>query len=420
MRATETSVRTAPPAPSAALLFLILGALVAFLPVAMDLYLPAMPAIGEDFGASSGAVQLTLSAFLLGAAVGQFAYGSASDRFGRRPPLFAGLALYALASLGCALAPTIETLIAFRFLQAFGAASGMVIARAIVFDMRDVRTGARYMARLMLIMGLAPILAPILGGWLVEASGWRAIFYVVTGFAALVFALALWRLPETRSEATAQNARGENLLQATGALLRNGPLMRTALVGASGSASFFTYLSNAPHLIIEIYGVAPTEFGYYFGANAIVFVAAAQVNGFLLGRFHPARILNVAVIVAFALSLILAGVVLSDGGKWPVLTAIFFLIGALPFIAPNAAALAQGEDPIRSGAVSALQGAMSFAAGGALGALTGFFHDGTPRPMAIVIVLGAALACLLRWTGPRDEAAARATGKPLSPRSDAD
>lgn len=403
---------TAPPAPAPPptapqtapwLLFVILGSLSAFMPVAMDMYLPALPEIGRAFGADTGTAQLTLSSFFIGVAAGQFLYGPASDRFGRRPPLFIGATLFVAASLGCAIAPSMETLIGLRFLQGLGASCGMVIVRAIVFESFGVREGARYMSQLMLIMGIAPILAPMVGGWIVVHADWRTVFHIVGAFAAIILVASFIWLPETRSEATAAVARGESTLQSCLAVIGNGPLMRMAIISALGSAGFFTYLSNAPGLLIDIFGIPPDQFGYYFGANAFAFIGAAQLNRAVLARLHPSSVLNWSVWVLFGLSLLLlAGALLLPVlGMFGVLTPLFFLMGAFPFMNQNAAAVAQGYDLTRTGAVSAVLGAIAMLSGAALASLSGALHNGTPIPMALTISLTAGAALLLRLTGPK-------------------
>ncbi len=395
----DDAAETPKPPHSAWLLFVILGSLSAFMPVAMDMYLPALPEIGRQFGADSGVAQLTLSSFFVGVAIGQFVYGPASDRFGRRPPLFAGSALFVLSSIGCALSPNMETLIGLRFLQGLGASCGMVVTRAIVFESFGVREGARYMAQLMLIMGLAPILAPLLGGWIVVNADWRTVFYLVGAFAALALVASFLGLPETRSAATAALAAGESTLQSCLAVVRNGPLMRMAFIAALGGASFFTYLSNAPALLIDIFGIPADQFGYYFGINAFGFIGAAQLNRALLARLQPDEVLNRSIWIMFGMALVLlAGVLFSELGKWGVLVPLFFLIGVFPFVNQNAAAIAQGFDLQRAGAASAVIGSMSVLSGAILAGVSGLMHDGTPRPMAITIVGTTAGALALHLT----------------------
>ncbi len=397
MTTTAEPLRHEPPSLP---LFLVMGATFAFMPVAMDMYLPAIPMIGRQLAAPPEVLQLTLSAFFIGVAIGQFVWGPASDKFGRRTPLFIGITLYVAASIGCALAPNIETLIALRFLQALGAASAMVITRAMVFDMFDVREGARFTSRLMLIMGIAPILAPILGGWVLEHGGWRTIFYIVATFGLFALTAAYFQLPETRSDAARERSRGESLLQACMAVFRNGPLMRVTFVGALAGASFFTYLSNAPQLLIDGYGIPAEHFGYYFGVNAGVFIFGSQVNRFFLSRLHPGEVLDRSIIFAFCFSLVLlAGAFSGLFGMYGVLVPLFLVIGTFPFVMPNAGAAAQGEDLHRPGAVAAVSGAATFLTGAVLSAVSGLFVDGTARPVAVVIACGTGIALLLRWTG---------------------
>ncbi len=372
----------------------------AFVPIAMDMYLPALPAIAQDFRADPGAAQLTLSAFFIGIALGQFLYGPASDKFGRRLPLFAGVGVFVAASIGCALAPSMEWLIVARFFQAIGASSGTVIARAIVFDRYDAREGARYLSQLMLIMGIAPILAPLLGGYFVVHGDWRAVFWFVAAFGLVIATAAFFRLTESRSAEARAFSAGESMLSACLKVLGNWPLMRVALVGAFGSASFFTYLSSAPVLLIEGFGIPADQFGYYFGVNAFGFIAAAQVNRALLARAAPEAILDRATIAVFVLALVMAAGALSGAfGMWGVLVPLFVLISAFPFVAPNAQAIAQGFDRARPGAVAAITGAVSFLAGAVLAGVSGAFYDGTARPMAIAIICTTGTALALRWVG---------------------
>lgn len=256
----------------------------------------------------------------------------------------------------------------------------------------------------MLIMGVAPILAPLVGGYVVVHGSWRTVFLIVAGFAALVALAGYFRLPESRTAEARAFSLGESTLAACLAIVRNGPLMRTALVGALGSASFFTYLSNAPQLMIEGFGVPTEQFGYYFGVNAFGFIAAAQVNRAILARAQPADVLNRAVFVVFGLALLTALGAFSGLGMWAFLIPLFCLISTFPFVAPNASAVAQGEDMKRPGAVSAVVGAISFLAGAIVAAVSGAFYDGTAGPMAIVMVCTTGLALILRTTHVRQSA----------------
>jgi len=231
-------------------LVVLLGSLTAMGPLAIDMYLPSVPSIGADLKASASATQSTVSAFLAGMAVGQFLYGPASDRLGRRGPILIGAVIFILASAACATATSIEALIASRFIQACGACAGQVVSRAIVRDRFDHTETARMLSLLMLIMGLAPILAPLGGGALLTFGGWRTIFWFITAFGLLVTLAAFFRLQESRSEETAAHARAENPVMAYVALLSQRRLVGYGLAGALNGATLFTYIASSPELLI--------------------------------------------------------------------------------------------------------------------------------------------------------------------------
>ncbi|MET0181526.1 MAG: multidrug effflux MFS transporter [Caulobacterales bacterium] len=396
------------PAAPTALMFVLLGSMFAFLPVGMDFYLPAVPEIGRALKADPGTMQLTLAAYFVGIAGGQFIWGPASDRFGRRTPLFVGIAVFIAATIGCSLSPNVETLILMRFIQAIGVSASMVIVRAIVFDMFGVREGARFTSHLMLIMGVAPILAPIVGGWIVVHSDWRVVFYAVAALSFAISLTAYFRLPETRSAAAALTSRGESVFASLKAVITNKRLIRTSIVGALGSASFYTYISNAPALLMNGYGIAPEHFGFFFGFNAIGGIAASQINRAILVRMHPEDVLDRSVIVTFCLGVLLALFAFTGWfGMWGVLTPLFFVIASFPFVFPNAAAIAQGEDMQRPGVVATVTGALGHILGAACAAITGAFVDGTARPLAVTVVVATGLALILRWTSQRRRAMAQ-------------
>ncbi|MBL8549829.1 MAG: multidrug effflux MFS transporter [Hyphomonadaceae bacterium] len=386
-------------------LILVLGGMTAILALSFDLYLAALPRMGHDLQANPAAVQGTLSSYFIGLAVGQLLYGPVSDRVGRRPPVFFGLTVFIIASIGCALAPNVEILIALRFIQALGASSAATMARAIIGDMFELREGARFMSKLLLVNGLAPILAPYIGGWIVVGAGWRAVFYALALFALVLAISAFVRLPETRSKEAAAAMAGENPLRSYLAVVRNGPLMRASFVGALGSTSLFAYISYAPHLLISTYKVPTEQFGIYFGVNAIGLVTGAQVNRWLLGRAQPHEILNRSTFLIFGLALLLLiGATFPVFGMWTVLVPLFFLISTFPLVAPNAAAIALWSDRKRTGAVAAITGAISFVAGAIAAVVAGALFDGTAVPMAAVIVVAAGAALLLRQLSRGDQA----------------
>jgi DHA1 family bicyclomycin/chloramphenicol resistance-like MFS transporter len=390
-------------------LVVLLGALTAMGALAIDMYLPSLPSIGADLHASSAETQGTVAAFLTGMALGQFFYGPASDRLGRRSPMLLGIAIYTLASIACALASSAPLLIAGRFVQALGACSGAVVTRAIVRDRFGHVETARVLSLLMLIMGLAPILAPLLGGALLAVGGWRLSFWFMAGFGVLLGLVAMFRLQESRSEETAAHARSEHPFRAYLALAREPRLVGYALAGALNGACLFTYISASPELVIQTYGIPAQAFGWVFGANAVGIIGANQVNRHILRRTTPDRVLAVASLVSFGFAILLTlAAVTGFGERWTILPLLFCVLASYGFMQGNTVAGALNVDPRRAGSISALMGAMSFSAGALASSLAGALHDGTPRPMALIMVTalaGSALA--LRTLALRPQAQAQ-------------
>lgn len=374
---------------------LMLGILTAYGAVSIDLYLPGMPAIGRSLGVDSGAVQRTMSAFFIGMALGQLIYGPLSDRIGRRPLLLFGAALYTLASLLCALAPGIEWLVAGRFVQALGACSGVVMARAIVRDRFDHQDSARIFSLLMLVLGVAPIVAPTLGGLMVATVGWRGIFGALAAFGVATLIMVWLYLPESRSAATAALARGEHPLRSYGAMLRNRRFAGFLLTGAFNGATLFSYIANAPDLLIEQLGFDITAFGWLFALLAVAVIGSGQVNRLLLRHIASLHILMIASLAGVAAGATLLAVAVSGvGGRWGLIVAMFAALASYGFVSTNTTAAALSVDPQRAGTASALIGAGSFIAGALASALTSALHNGTPVPMAAVMAGAMTISAL--------------------------
>lgn len=388
-------------------LVVLLGSLTAMGPLAIDMYLPSLPAIGADLRASASQTQATVAAFLAGMAIGQFFYGPASDRLGRKPPILLGTAIFVAASAACAMAGTAEQLILARFAQALGACAGGVVSRAVVRDRFGHTETARMLSLMMLIMGLAPILAPLLGGTLLMLGGWRTIFWFMAAFGVLVGLAAFFRMQESRSEETSAQARSESPLRAYLALLRQPRLVGYGLAGALNGATLFTYISSSPELLIEIYEVPAAQFGWVFGLNAAGIIGANQVNRLMLRRATPDQVLARASLVAVGMAVLLAlAAVTGLGERWTVLPLLFGLLATYGFMQGNTMAGALNVDPRRSGSISALLGAASFGVGAIASAAAGVLHDGTPRPMALVMLatlVGSAVA-LRTLALPRSQA----------------
>ena len=390
---TETSRRSAS-SPTPWGLVTLLGALTGMGPVAIDMYLPSLPAIGADLNASAAQTQGTVSAFLIGMAIGQFFYGPASDRLGRRAPILLGAAIFILGSAVCALAASPEVLLIGRFIQALGACAGGVVSRAVIRDRFDHTETARVLSLMMLIMGLAPILAPLIGGWLL-AFGWRVNFWFMTAFGVAVGVAGFLRLKESRTDETALQAASENPLQAYRALLGQRRLIGYALSGALNGAVLFTYIASSPELLIGTYGIPASAFGWIFGLNAVGIIGSNQVNRWLLRRVAPDRVLASASLVATGFGVLLALAAVSGvGERWSVLPMLFLLLSSFGFMQGNTMAGALSVDPKRAGSISALMGGVAFATGAVASSLAGLLHDGTPRPMALVMLaalVGSAL-----------------------------
>lgn len=374
----------------------ILGGLIALAPLGIDMYLPALPELERAFAAATGPVQLTLSTFFLGFALGQAIYGPIADRFGRRPPLFAGLAMFVLASVGCAFAPSVEALAGLRFAQAIGACAGMVMSRAMVRDLFELRDAARVFSALMLVVGLAPILAPLLGGYLKLWFGWQSIFLFLAAFGLVCIAVAGPRLPETLKPGAASSLAPGAILGVYALLLGDRRFMGYALSGGLAISGMFAYIAGSPFVFIDLYRVPAERFGWWFGANALGFVLMAQVNGRMMRGAHPHRILGLVLIVQASAGLaLLAAAATGFGGLIGIWLPLFVYISGLGFVMPNATALAMAPHGERAGAASALLGVMQF--GLASLAATGLsaIHDGTAAPMALVVAAGGVLGFLV-------------------------
>lgn len=370
---------------------LILGALSAFGPLAIDFYLPAFPAMAQAFATDEQHVQTTLAAYFLGLSIGQLAYGPVADRFGRRKPLLFGVALFTVASLACAFAPNLDTLILARFVQALGGCAGMVLSRAIVSDKCDAVASAKVFSQLMLVMGLAPILAPMLGGVLVNLAGWQSIFLTLSLFSAACLLAVGMGLPESLPAHIPRQPLSGALRQYF-RLLSDRVFLGHALTGGIAIAGMFAYIAGSPFVFIKLYGVPAEHYGWFFGANAAGFILVAQVNARLLAKRGPAFLLVRAVWMYLAAGLVLLGVAATRPTPlWPLLVPLFVCIASLGCIIPNASACAMNGQGARAGSASALMGCLQFSVAAGAAALVGLLHDGSAVPMAMVISLCGAL-----------------------------
>ena len=376
-------------------LVLILGALSAFGPLSVDFYLPGLQKLTRDFGTSASAGQLTLTACILGLAFGQLVLGPLSDRFGRRPPLLAGLALYCAASLACAVAPSVWVLVGLRLVQGLSGAAGIVIARSIVRDLVSGAAAARLFSVIMLVLGVVPILAPVFGGQLLQVTSWRGLFVILAAVdGAILAATALWlreTLPPERRRSSGESGA------AFAQLFRDRFFLAYAIVLGLTFAALFSYIAGSSFVLQDLYGVSPQLYGGLFGLNAFGIVACAQLNRMLVGRVLPERLLFVGVVAQAAAGVTLLAVVLVGGVGLPgVLPCLFVTVASLGLVVPNASALALTDYPHAAGSASALLGTIQFALGGAVAPLVGIAGKGTALPMGLMVAVfgvGGLIAC---------------------------
>ncbi|HWT72068.1 MAG TPA: multidrug effflux MFS transporter [Oxalicibacterium sp.] len=372
---------------------LVLGLLSAIGPFAIDMYLPALPSIGVSLAAQTGAVQASLMAFFISLGIGQMLYGPVSDMFGRKLPLYFGLALFALCSVGCALAPNIEVLIVLRFLQGLGAAAGMVIPRAIVRDLHTGNDAARLMSLLMLVFSVSPILAPLAGSFLIEWAGWRSVFWAVAIAAVLALFLLGTAQPETRPADQRAGSSVLGAIKAYGFLCTDWRFLGLVFIGAFGVASFFAYLANSSFVLINHYGLTPREYSLAFSANAASFIGVSQFTGHLGKRFGLVPVVKWAVAGYAAMMAALMLVNLAGVERLDVMLAMLFIgYGFLGLVVPTTAVLSLEEHGEIAGTASALMGTLQFVTGAVVMAVIGPFANGTARPMVIGIAICALVA----------------------------
>ncbi|MBP6896673.1 MAG: multidrug effflux MFS transporter [Pseudacidovorax sp.] len=374
----------------------VLGLLSAIGPFAIDMYLPALPAIGQQLGTDFGTAQLSLTVFFISIGIGQLLYGPVSDMVGRRPPMFFGMALFALASVGCALATDIHTLIVLRFVQGLGAAAGMAIPRAVVRDLHTGPDAARLMSLLMLVFSVSPILAPLAGSGVIAVAGWRAVFWAIAVAAVAGLALLAFSLEETRPPSARVESSLGSALRAYGRLLLDAHFLGLVFIGGFAMMGFFIYLSTSSFVMIGHYGLTPTQYSIAFGVNAAAFFGAAQLNGRLSARFGLVPLVRVGVVGAsVAISLMLAHY-LTGGDSLAVLIGLYFVASAfMGLVIPTTAVLALENHGAIAGTAAALMGTLQML-GGAVGmAVVSLFNDGRPLPMVLGMAAGLYLSLTL-------------------------
>jgi DHA1 family bicyclomycin/chloramphenicol resistance-like MFS transporter len=396
-RPSAADLAPARPRRSALLLIIILGSLMATGPLASDLYLPAFPQIAADLGAREAQIQLTLTAIMVGMAIGQLVIGPLSDAWGRRRPLLVGAALFTLTSLACMLVPTAEWFIGVRFLQGLAGAAGLVISRAVVRDLFEGDAAARLFSRLMLVVGLAPILGPIVGGQLLRVGPWQLGFAVLAGVSALSGSVILFFLPETLPVAARRPLTPGELGGSVRRLLRDARFISPALTLGFSFGMMFTYISSFSLVSQNQFGASPQQFSVMFAINTVGLIAGTQVNGVLIGRIEAPRRLLFGLVGALlaVLALVVLGVT-GLAGLTSLTCAFFVMMASMGFVFPNATTLAiSSQEPSVAGTASALLGSVQFALGGGLAALAGLTPSGDASLTSMTIVMSVTGAIAL-------------------------
>jgi DHA1 family bicyclomycin/chloramphenicol resistance-like MFS transporter len=399
-------------------MLVLLSAIVAFGPLTADLYLPSLPSMKRALHADTSLVQLTLSLYLVGFACAQLVLGPLSDRFGRRPVLLCGIALYIIASLGCTLAPDIEALIAVRFVQALGACSGAVLGRAIVRDLYDRSRAASMLAYIGMVMAIAPAIAPFFGGILEVTFGWRSNFVAMAAFGTAV-GVAVWTmLAETNRFPDRDALKLGRLVVNYGRLLRNTAYLAYVAIVAASFGGLFSWISGSAFVLIETFRIAPDRFGYYFMVVVVGFMVGSYVSGRLATRIGLDGLLLVGVSVQAVAGLSIMAFVLAEvGGAIAVVGSAALYFAGCGLTLPNGLAAALTPFPRMAGAASALVGFTQMLAGGLAGYLVGRFFDGTPLSLAALIAACGTLSLAVFALTVRVRRAALKTAGEVAPRA---
>ncbi|NNH08209.1 multidrug effflux MFS transporter [Cellulomonas fimi] len=388
----------APPAPAFRPDYryvLLLGMMCALPAISTDIYLPSLPDVARDLQTSATAAQLTMTAMMIGGAVGQLVIGPLSDRFGRRRPVMVGVALHVVTSVLCAVAPAIVPLIGLRAMQGFFNASATVVAMAVIRDRFVGSDASRLMSRLMLVIGVAPLFAPSIGGVIAGQAGWRAVFLALALFGVVLWVVVWRRLPETLPAERRRTGGLRTALAGYRSLLRDRHFVALAVMPGLGVAVLMSYVVASPFVLREGYGLSEHEFSLLFAVNGIGLVAGAQVNAALVRRVAPIRIVRVVLPVSLALTVVLLVLAVTGaGGLWALLVAQWLILALVNFVPPNASALALSRHGEIAGTAAAFIGASQAGVSGLVSPLSGLL-GGDAVAMAAVMVGSSLLALLV-------------------------
>ncbi len=374
---------------------IIMGLLTAIGPLSIDMYLPAFPAIAKSLHSSVSAVTLSLSSFFIGISGGQLLYGPLLERYGRKNPLYFGLSLYFLASVGCALAPSVNSLIVFRFFQALGGCAGMVATRAMVRDLFDVKDNAKVFSTLMLVVAVSPIIAPTLGGFITAVLGWRWVFVMLILVILLILAGSILYLPESKPPDPTFSLRPGAIFKNFGSVLSNRQFLTFALTGAVSYGGLYAYIGGSPYVFMELFTVSETEFGLIFSLIAAGIIGGSQVNNIAMKYYSSEQVIRMATLFKAVIGIIMVSLTVAGWSNlWGTIVLVFLFLGGQGFIFPNSTAVALAPMGGNAGNASALIGAIQMTIGAGAAALISIVQNHTALPM-VAVMAGCALTAVV-------------------------
>lgn len=381
---------------------LILGSLSAIGPFSIDMYLPGFPGIAADLHTSLPQVALSLSGFFIGISFGQFLYGPLLDRYGRKPPLYAGLILYLLASTGCVFATSVNALIVLRLLQGLGGCAGMVASRAYVRDLFPVNEIAKIFSLLMLVIAVSPIIAPTAGGFITTRFGWQYIFVALSAMAIVILLTMPFVLPKGSEPDTSLSLKPKPIINNFLSVIKNAQFATYCITGSFAAAGLYAYIAGSPHVFMELYKVTEQQYSWIFAIVAIGLITASQLNSLLLRKYSSVQIIRIALMFQLAGAVIMcAGILLDVMNVYGMVACIFCFLSCQGFTFPNSSALSLAPFSRNAGTASALLGAIQMATGTLSSALVSFFSSNAALPMALVMTLCSATALCVLLAGRR-------------------
>lgn len=384
-------------------LVLILGTLTALGPFSIDMYLPAFQDIAKALNTTTSTVDLSLSSYFIGLAVGQMIYGPLMDRFGRKRPLYVGLSLYIIASIGCFLSASVQMLIVMRLFQAIGSCAASVAAVAMVRDLFPVEDNAKVFALLFLVLGASPLLAPTAGSYLADSLGWQSVFIVLLSIAVLILVAVIFTLPESYKPDPSYSLKPGPIVSSFLFVIRNPQFYTYAIAGSIGFSGLFAYVAGSPLVFMDVFDLSKKEYGWVFAGISVGFIGSNQLNTLLIKRFKSEQVINAALIVQVVMSAVF---VIGASNGWfnlaGTITMIFLILSCVGLTNPNTAALSMAPFPKNAGVASALLGTMQLGLGAAASACVGFFSSRSATPMAAIMAGSSVIALMVLLVGRRN------------------